>query len=477
MQEKWLSMVNKEKIEEYMRYALSSNEMPEHLPDFFWEDWAKAKASNPKFRQLFKDSLKIKQKINFNLPISQKNGEPEFQKMEDLYADILEKIESFFESKECANTNSFGNMAALPAHYLNKISKEKIYLCRSDTFYYLFKDCLFLILYKDNKISAYRAGRYKAFQIQTEKGATVFNRPTAIKYVKKDKELFTFSLREGERANKAFKRLARLVHLPQDIMDLFEQLETARSMLIQTCKMNATLVLSIDPEDFLTASDNSLNWDSCFSLTNSGVYKNGIYSAMVTPSLAIAYIESETPYQPIKEHPEYTFSNKVWRAWVYIDENILFVNKNYPFTSEPITSFLYSWLISSFSDVYVNSKDADLSMHVDYSFMYDDTSYYDLFYIRNESICKCGSDKCYHFTLSESPKCLFCGGTLEGNCDDGQFCCYDCDDVIFCSSCGDRILRDEAYWIDDMPYCSCCYELEIEYKEESKRMEKEGIDN
>ena len=63
MQEKWLSMVNKEKIERYMRDALSTNEMPMRLPDFFWTDWVEAKNSNSKFRELFKDSLKIKQKL------------------------------------------------------------------------------------------------------------------------------------------------------------------------------------------------------------------------------------------------------------------------------------------------------------------------------------------------------------------------------------------------------------------------------
>ena len=76
MQDKWLSMVNKEKIERYMQYALPANEMPKHLPDFFWTDLAEAKNSNPKFRELFKDSLKIKQKINFDLPLSKRTNEP-----------------------------------------------------------------------------------------------------------------------------------------------------------------------------------------------------------------------------------------------------------------------------------------------------------------------------------------------------------------------------------------------------------------
>lgn len=476
MQEKWLSMVDKEKIERYMRHALSSNEMPARLPNFFWKDWAKAKDSNPKFRQLFKDSLKIKQKIKFDLPISQRSGEPEFRKMENLYNEISKKLGVFFKSKEYANIKSLGAAAAFPVKEIDNPCREELFPRELGIFYYVFIECLHVILYENNKVPYYSERKYKIFQIQTEE-EDFFNNPLTVEYIKKNKELFTFSLREGERANKAFKRLAKLFQLPKDIMDLFEQLEIARSMLIQSCKMNATLVLSIDPEDFLTASDNSLNWNSCFSLTDSGSCKHGTYSAMVTPSLAIAYIESETPYQPMEEYPEYTFSNKIWRAWVYIDENILFVNKNYPFASEPITSFLYNWLISSFSEVYVKSKSANLSMQVDYSFMYDDTYHTDLFYIRNDAIDKCGNNGCYHFSLSEPPRCLFCGRTLEDNCNEGNFCCYDCDDAIYCSCCGETILREDAYWIDDMPYCPCCYEFEIEEIEELKRREQEITDD
>lgn len=462
MQEKWLSMVDKEKIERYMRDALPSNEMPLKLPDFFWTDWADAKNSNNKFRELFKDSLKIKQKINFDLPLSQRSNEPEYKKMEKIFDEIRIKILSFFNSRGCRE------IAVKPSDYISNCSDNIIQIYGySDTFSMILIECLHKIIDGDNKITPYQAGKYKAYQIQTK---TKENDQT-YKYIEKDKEIFTFSLRGGERANKAFKRLARLVNLPQNIMTLFEQLEIARSMLIQTSKMNATLVLSIDPEDFLTASDNSLNWDSCFSLTNEGSYKNGTYSAMVSPNLAIAYIESDRPFIPNQDRPKDTFSNKIWRAWVYIDDNIFFVNKNYPFYSETITSFLYNWLISTSSDIYVSSKDAKLSLHAD-SFMYNDTSLDDLFYIKNNVINMFPSKE-YYIELSVAPRCLFCGESLEDNSRDGLFCCYDCDDIIYCDGCGEEISRDDAYWIDDMPLCRCCYEDEIEFRLEEERKSME----
>lgn len=462
MQEKWISMVDKEKIERYMRDVLPSNEMPLKLPDFFWTDWADAKNSNPKFRELFKDSLKIKQKINFDLPLSQRSNEPEYKKMEKIFDEIRIKILSFFNSRGCRE------IAVKPSDYISNCSDNIIQIYGySDTFSMILIECLHKIIDGDNKITPYQAGKYKAYQIQTK---TKENDQT-YKYIEKDKEIFTFSLRGGERANKAFKRLARLVNLPQNIMTLFEQLEIARSMLIQTSKMNATLVLSIDPEDFLTASDNSLNWDSCFSLTNEGSYKNGTYSAMVSPNLAIAYIESDRPFIPNQDRPKDTFSNKIWRAWVYIDDNIFFVNKNYPFYSETITSFLYNWLISTSSDIYVSSKDAKLSLHAD-SFMYNDTSLDDLFYIKNNVINMFPSKE-YYIELSVAPRCLFCGESLEDNSRDGLFCCYDCDDIIYCDGCGEEISRDDAYWIDDMPFCRCCYEDEIEFRLEEERKSME----
>lgn len=471
MQEKWLSMVNKEKIEEYMRYALTSNEMPLKLPDFFWTDWADAKNSNSKFRELFKDSLKIKQKINFDLPLSQRSDEPEYKKMESIFNEIRDKIFSFFISTR------YGKIGVKRSDYVSNCSDNIIQIYgSSDIFSEILIDCLREIIDGDNKIKPHQAGKYKAYQVQIKvKDSNVYPWHWTYEYIEKDKEIFTFTLREGERANKAFKRLARLVNLPQDIMTLFEQLEIARSMLIQTSKINATLVLSIDPEDFLTASDNSLNWDSCFSLIKNGCYKNGTYSAMVTPNLAIAYIESDKPFIPNQDKSKDTFSNKIWRAWVYIDDNILFVNKNYPFYSKAITSFLYNWLISTFSDIYVSSKDAELSLYTD-SFMYDDTSPSDLFYIKNDVIHEFSTKGYYDIDLSVAPRCLFCGDSLEDNCREGLFCCYGCDDVIECYSCGDLINRDDAYWIDDYPYCPCCYEDEVEYRRETKHTEEECED-
>ena len=464
MQEKWLSMVNKEKIEEYMRYALSSNEMPLKLPDFFWTDWADAKNSNSKFRKLFKDSLKIKQKINFDLPLSQRSNEPEYKKMKSVFNVMRDRI---FTSTDC------GKIGVKRSEYVSNCGDNIIHIYgSSDVFSAILIDCLREIVEGDNKIESHQAGKYQAYQVQTEVKESSYGWRYTCEYIEKDKGIFTFTLREGERANKAFKRLARLVNLSQEIMTLFEQLEIARSMLIQTSKMNATLVLSIDPEDFLTASDNSLNWDSCFSLIKGGCYKNGTYSAMVTPNLAIAYIESDKLFIPNQDRPEDTFSNKIWRAWVYIDDNILFVNKNYPFYSKAITSFLYNWLISTFSDIYVSSKDAELNLYTD-SFMYDDTNPNDLFYIKNDVIHEFSSRGYYDIDLSVAPRCLFCGQSLEDNSRDGLFCCYDCDDVIYCAGCGDELNRDDAYWIDGIPYCNCCYEDEIESREELKRMNEE----
>lgn len=475
MQEKWLSMVDKEKIERYMRDALPANEMPMRLPDFFWTDWAEAKNSNSKFRELFKDSLKIKQKINFDLPLSKRTCEPEYQKMENIFNEIMDEIFSFLTIKSEEFYKIHEKIAIEPSDFVSNHSEDIIQIYGiTDIFSRVLIVCLREMLDGDNKIKLHEAGTYKAYKVETKPlDINIYPWMSYMYYgyIEKDKEIFTFTLREGERANKAFKRLARLVNLPQNIMNLFEQLEIARSMLIQTSKMNATLVLSIDPEDFLTASDNSLNWDSCFSLINNGSYKNGTYSAMVSPNLAIAYIESDKPFIPNQNRPEDTFSNKIWRAWVYIDDNIFFINKNYPFYSETITSFLYNWLISTSSDIYVSSKDAKLSLYAD-SFMYNDTSLDDLFYIKN-NVINIFPSKQYYIELSVAPRCLFCGQSLEDNSRDGLFCCYECDDIIYCEECGEEINRDDAYWIDYTPLCRCCYEDEIEFRleEERKRME------
>lgn len=441
MEEKWLSMVDKSKITKYLNRYLE--DYSGVLPKFFWEDWAKAKNQNPKFRELFKDSLKIKQKINFNLPISQRTDDPEYTKMRFylsrlidalipnfMCAEYNDKILRFFRSSSY-NSKEWGGLSVgmLSRWFLTDFIKA------------------------DGKLEITEDSRGTWYLYDTQNARDG------------DEPIFKIALRDGERANKGFKRLARLIGFNEEIMDCFEQLEIARSMLIQTSKMSATLVLSIDPEDFLTASDNNLNWDSCFNITENGCYKNGTYSAMVSPGIAIAYLESDKPYDPLDDEDK-TFSNKIWRAWVYVDENIFYIAKNYPFKNEPVISFLYNWLISTSSDVYVSSKDAKLELCIDYSFMYDDHKMDDLFYIRNDAIT---SDYYLIKELSIAPNCLYCGRSLEDNCRDGAFVCYDCDDVDYCECCGEPIHRDEAYYIDDMPYCHCCYEDEIERLEEEKR--------
>ena len=104
--------------------------------------------------------------------------------------------------------------------------------------------------------------------------------------------------------------------------------------------------------------------------------------------------------------------------------------------------------------------------------MYNDTSLDDLFYIKNNVINMFPSKE-YYIELSVAPRCLFCGESLEDNGRDGLFCCYDCDDIIYCGGCGEEINRDDAYWIDDMPLCRCCYEDEIEFRLEEERKSME----
>ena len=146
----------------------------------------------------------------------------------------------------------------------------------------------------------------------------------------KTKRMYVFSelnlkIAEGTKIAKAIQRVVKAANFPK--MQLFEDFRNAISNLNANKSMKTTLVLSINPIDFMTMSDNNCDWSSCMSWSHEGMYSTGTIEMMNSNVAAVAYLESTTPYVV----GDYTAPNKSWRSLVFIHKDIIIVGKNYPY--------------------------------------------------------------------------------------------------------------------------------------------------
>lgn len=126
--------------------------------------------------------------------------------------------------------------------------------------------------------------------------------PDEIKNNKINKDIYIFDkkFQEGTKIGRILNQIIPKKYAHEYITDY--------SMLIQTFKAKGEIVLSIDPLDYLTMSENRSGWESCHSLT--GCYKTGCFAYMQDPSTIITYVKSSTP---ITIDDEIIVDNKVWR--------------------------------------------------------------------------------------------------------------------------------------------------------------------
>ena len=101
--------------------------------------------------------------------------------------------------------------------------------------------------------------------------------------------------------------LAKLVH-----KDYVHDIQTKYSMFLQKLKAKGKAVVSIDPVDYITMSENKSGWRSCHALD--GEYRTGTLAYMVDRPTMIAYVKtSEDVFIGDDCLP---FSNKTWRQVV-----------------------------------------------------------------------------------------------------------------------------------------------------------------
>lgn len=300
---------------------------------------------------------------------------------------------------------------------------------------------------------------------------------------------------------RACHKLFEKLKVASEYINRFEKLMEERSLIIQEAWTRGTLVLSIDPKDFLTASDNDCGWTSCFSLRENGECRGSVYSAAVTDGIMIAYIKADKDCT----YYEKSFSNKKWRAWILdnaiiddqnqcIDE-FLYVAKNYPFSSENITNCIYNWLFELNNKQYVPCT---VPWRYRDTFMYLDYNNEDTYYVpKNSNEIYTDFKRGPIVDWGVYPVDLENGKEiLESNrdvCLEGYCCCecccrlreedtyyaYDeiyCEDCFykyyfFCDRCGEAINKDEINYIEgEGDLCDYC--LRRYYDEHPEKLEE-----
>ena len=107
------------------------------------------------------------------------------------------------------------------------------------------------------------------------------------------------------------------------------------SMLIQSVKAKGSAVLSIDPVDYITMSENNSNWESCHSM--SGCFRTGPFAYLQDSSTTISYVKpKDDSVFTYGDSKTLSYSNKNWRQIVLFSKELKYATqlRQYPYTSQ-----------------------------------------------------------------------------------------------------------------------------------------------
>lgn len=107
------------------------------------------------------------------------------------------------------------------------------------------------------------------------------------------------------------------------------------SMLIQGVKAKGSAVLSIDPVDYITMSENNSNWESCHAM--SGCFRTGPFAYLQDSSTTISYVKPKDDCVfTYGDGKTLTYSNKNWRQIVLFSKELKYATqlRQYPYTSQ-----------------------------------------------------------------------------------------------------------------------------------------------
>ena len=200
----------------------------------------------------------------------------------------------------------------------------------------------------------------------------------SIKLKRKDKEL-KFS--EGMRPLRAIRKLLEYIDFP--VMGAFRRWRSEISTVLTSKNIEGDLVISIDPIDFLTLSNNNCNWSSCMKLPT-GSYSKAIPAMMNSPYSVVAYLQSDD--KPFMVN-DIEYPNKTWRALFFIDPNKkewVCNSQDYPFHSEALLRKSYELISKHINKTLGIQFCEPIENHAFYDFSSISSEFYDDDYAEDE---------------------------------------------------------------------------------------------
>ena len=145
---------------------------------------------------------------------------------------------------------------------------------------------------------------------------------------------FKCTIKNGMKTIRTIQKVLKATAYPK--MDLFEKWRNQVSLVQTEGDTKAKLVISINPIDFMSMSENKCNWRSCMGWSNGGCYNAGTLEMMNSNVAAVAYLETSSPFEIfLNETGEvYTVPNKSWRSLIFVHKDIILLGKQYPFHND-----------------------------------------------------------------------------------------------------------------------------------------------
>ena len=214
----------------------------------------------------------------------------------------------------------------------------------------------------------------------------------------------------------AFSKVRDLVDETVLSNERLEDMRNEISRLLQDKKIkDGELHISINPIDFMSASDNLHNWTSCMSWVNLGCYRTGTIEMMNSPYVACAYVCRQGDVMHIGADA-ITCSNKIWRAWVYLldGKEVRMVGVNYPYFNKDWTNMVLDWLkknvpsSSPLNRMALNDWGDQDEVTIVMEYMYND---FDDSCKRDDIICDIPENYSgtTYFDISAPVRCFTCG--------------------------------------------------------------------
>jgi hypothetical protein len=285
---------------------------------------------------------------------------------------------------------------------------------------------------------------------------------------------------EGTKIMRAIRKVLEYYSFPY--MESFNKWRDDISIINTDKEINAELVVSINPVDFITMSDNKSGWTSCMSWIDNGAYSTGTIEMMNSNLAAVAYLRSSQDF----DYNGLEIPNKTWRTLVFIHKDILIVGKHYPYQSEVLAKIildklqpilkknigwkyhyknqLYRDMIHSYSNNYIRDEFQRMDCgHKIYT--YTNIMYHDILEDHGEQYWCCRNfvEKNLYLNLSGPATCMCCGEPIDkfkyNDFSPNKKYCEDCEKNFGCCGCGfvgpshakDRIVFKEqaSYYTDD----------------------------